>query len=74
MRVETLTERAARQARQLTSARVTRKPSDACSCVWCTTRAPRSAHLLVNVPSKSDFVVHAPKLSYRNTKLGGTRA
>jgi hypothetical protein len=64
MKAETLTERAARQARQLASARVTRRPDDRCTldaagapldhaekCAWCRSKAPRPAHLLVNVPT-----------------------
>jgi hypothetical protein len=61
MNVETLNERAARQARQLASRRVTRTPDDRCTldaagapldhaekCAWCRSQAPRPAELLVN--------------------------
>jgi hypothetical protein len=73
------------QARQVASRAVTRRPDDRCTldaagapldhaekCAWCATRAPRPAHLLLNVPTK--LVVHPSKLRYSKTKLGGTRA
>ena len=47
MDVETLNERAARQARQLASRKVTLAPRP-CDCAWCSTTSPRAKRLLVN--------------------------